>query len=57
MKVRKKFNDGKLYDGIVSKYDKKNKWYIVKYDDGDKEDLNLNELKKMLIYTKDKPKN
>ena len=46
-----------MYDGIVSKYDKKNKWFKVKYNDGDEEDLNLNELKKVLIYTKDKPKN
>ena len=53
MKVRKTFNDGKIYDGVVSKYDKKIKWYLIKYDDGDKEELNSNELKKI---SKDKPK-
>ena len=57
MKIRKQFNDGKLYDGLVSKYDKKNKWFKVKYDDNDEENLNLSELKKILIYTKMKPKN
>ena len=56
MKVKKKFNDNKFYNGEVVKYDKKNKWFKVKYDDGEKEDLNLNELKKVLVYTKDKPK-
>ena len=57
MKVRFFFNDGKFYDGIVSKYDKNKKWFLVKYDDGDKEENNLNELKKILMYTKEKPKN
>ena len=31
-------------------------WFKVKYNDGDIEDLNLIELKKILIYTKEKPK-
>ena len=57
MKVRKEFNDDKYYEGIVFKYNKKHKWFKVKYGDEDEEDLNLNELKKVLIYTKHKPKN
>ena len=56
MKVRKKFNDGKMYDGTVAKYDNKKKWFKVKYEDNDIEDSTLTELKKILIYTKDKPK-
>ena len=49
MKIRKKFSDGKLYDGIVENYDKKKKWFKIKYTDGDEEELNLNELKKVLM--------
>ena len=53
MEVKKKFNDGKFYNGIVKKYNKKNKWFKIKYSDGDEEDLNLDELKKVLVV---KPK-
>ena len=53
MKVKNQFNDGKFYDGLVVKYDKKKKWFLVKYNDNDEEELNLTELKKIL---KDKPK-
>ena len=53
MKIKKKFNDGKFYDGIVKKYDKKKKWFKIKYLDGDEEDLNVNQLKKVLVV---KPK-
>ena len=57
MKVRKKFNDGKMYDGTVEKCDKRKKWFLINYDDMDVEDVNLNELKKISIYTKERPKN
>ena len=53
MEVKKKFNDNKFYDGIVKKYDKKKKWFKIKYLDGDEEDLNVNQLKKVLVV---KPK-
>ena len=53
MKVKKQFNDGKFYDGTIVKYDKRKKWFLVKYEDDDEEEMNLNELKKVL---KDKPK-
>ena len=43
MKIRKQFNDGKLYDGKVSKYDKKKKYFFIKYDDENAEEVNLNE--------------
>ena len=55
MKVKKKFNDGKFYIGDVKKYDKKNKWFKIKYLDGDTEDLNVNQLKKILVNFKKKP--
>ena len=53
MKIKKKFNDGKFYNGIVKKYDEKSKWFKIEYLDGDKEELNLNQLKKVLVV---KPK-
>ena len=53
MEVKKKFNDNKFYDGTVKKYDKKKKWFKIKYLDGDTEDLNVNQLKKVLVV---KPK-
>ena len=34
---------------------KKTKWFKVKYSDGDAEQVNLSELKNILIHTKDKP--
>ena len=52
MEVKKKFNK-KFYKGIVKKYNKKNKWFKIIYNDNDMEDLNLNELKKILVV---KPK-
>ena len=53
MKIKKKFNDGKIYNGIVKKYDKKNKWFKIEYLDDDSEDIDLKELKKILVI---KPK-
>jgi hypothetical protein len=56
MEVKKKFNDGNFYNGLVKKYDKKNKWFKIKYADGDDtEDLNVNQLKKVLVNPKKKP--
>ena len=34
---------------LIKKYDKKNKWFKIKYVDGDAEDLDLDELKKVLV--------
>ena len=42
-RVRKEF-DGKYYRGTVTAYDEQHKWYKIKYDDGDGEDLNPKEL-------------
>ena len=45
--VRKKFDeDGKYYEGEVSKYDAINKFYLIKYFDGDEEDFDHQEMKK-----------
>ena len=52
MKVKKEFNK-KFYNGTVKKYDKKSKWFKIEYLDGDEEELNLNQLKKVLVV---KPK-
>ena len=34
----------KYYRGTVTAYDEQHKWYKIKYDDGDGEDLNPKEL-------------
>ena len=52
MKVKKKFGKT-FYNGIVEKYDKKNKWFKIIYNDNDMEDLNVKQLKKILVV---KPK-
>ncbi|KAI5070312.1 hypothetical protein GOP47_0014655 [Adiantum capillus-veneris] len=46
--VKKDF-DGRLYDGVVVKFDKKNQFYKVKYADGDQEDLELHEVEAILV--------
>lgn len=46
--VRKDFG-GTLFDGVVVKFDKKTKYYKVKYDDGDQEELELSELEPILV--------
>ena len=43
-KVKKQFNC-RLYTGTVTAYDEELKWYKVMYDDGDKEEMNLKELR------------
>ena len=50
MKVRKKFLDGKYYDGEVVKYDDVNQYYQIKYQDGDMEEFDHNEMKKYYKY-------
>eukprot|EP00250_Pteridium_aquilinum_P016036 c22908_g1_i3 orf=291-1838(-) len=48
-KVVKKDFDGILYSGVVAKFNKETGFYKVKYEDGDQEDLELNELKAVLV--------
>ena len=43
----------KYYRGTVTAYDEQHKWYKIKYDDGDGEDLNPKELWSVLIWPKD----
>ena len=47
MKIKKKFNKT-IYNGKVKSFDKKNRWFKIKYDDGDEEELDLKELKELL---------
>ena len=42
--MKKQFNY-RLYTGTVTAYDEELKWYKVMYDDGDKEEMNLKELR------------
>ncbi|TMW89934.1 hypothetical protein EJD97_016436 [Solanum chilense] len=46
-KVRKLFGDN-YYNGKVVKYDEETGWFSVKYEDGDNEDLEWNELEEIL---------
>ena len=43
--VKRKFNNGKWYEGEVTHYDPINKLYKIKYCDGDTEDYNHSEMK------------
>ena len=45
--IRKQFF-GKWYSGIITSWDEEDKLYHVKYDDGDSEDLDHDELHKYL---------
>lgn len=44
--VRKQFNDRKFYKGEITKYDPVNKFYTIKYKDGDIEEYDHSEIKK-----------
>ena len=44
--VRKRFNDGKYYEGEVTKYDEVNRYYLIKYLGGQQEDLDENDMKR-----------
>lgn len=46
--IRKDF-DGTLYNGVVVNYDVKTKFFKVKYDDDDQEDLEWRELEPLLV--------
>lgn len=47
-KVKKLFGDT-YYVGKVVKYDSESNWYSIRYDDGDQEDLEWNELEEVLL--------
>ena len=55
-KIRKKFGDGKYYEGVVSKYDSKARgdpskgfrWKVT-YEDGDSETMSLEELNNYMV--------
>ena len=44
----KKWFETKYYNGTVTEFDEEHKWYKVMYDDGDKEEMNLKELREVL---------
>lgn len=44
--VSKRFNDGNYYEGEIIGYDNINKYYLIKYLDGQQEDLDENEMKR-----------
>ena len=48
-RIRKKFSN-KWYSGIINSWDGENKLYHVKYDDGDSEDLDHDEMHECLLH-------
>jgi hypothetical protein len=42
--IEKVFEDGEKYKGYINNYDTKNKWFNIKYYDGDTEDLSFYQL-------------
>ncbi len=48
-RIRKKFSN-KWYSGIINYWDGENKLYHVKYDDGDSEDLDHDEMHECLLH-------
>lgn len=53
-KTKKDFG-GQVYEGEVIDYDYKAKYYKVKYEDGDEEELEWTELNPTLVHTHQKP--
>ncbi len=49
--VYKKFEDGLWYVGKVGKFDKREGWYKITYEDGDTEDMNTKEVLESLYKT------
>jgi hypothetical protein len=49
--IRKRFPDGKYYQGEVINYDHANRYYKIKYEDGDQEDFDENDME--LYYKRD----
>lgn len=47
-KVEKAF-DGEMYGGVVKSFDPKMNWYLIEYDDGDTEEMNIAELRRILL--------
>ena len=44
--VRKRFNDGKFYEGEITKYNPINDYYTVRFQDGDIEEYDCDEMKR-----------
>lgn len=56
--IHKQFNDGETYEGEITKYNPINKYYTVKFQDGDVKEYDQNEVKrykkKVQKYSKQK---
>ncbi|MCO5571173.1 hypothetical protein L7F22_024907 [Adiantum nelumboides] len=52
MKVKKEF-DNKLFEGKVAKYEPELNWYKVVYEDGDEEELDLKEVRRLVAEVDD----
>ena len=44
------------FKGKVVRYDEEHKWYWVEYEDGDEEEMNLRELREVLVWVPGQPK-
>ncbi|GAB4818636.1 hypothetical protein N2152v2_005682 [Parachlorella kessleri] len=49
--VHKLFSDGKMYTGVVTEFIPRKKWFNIKYEDSDSEDIFWEELKSILQPT------
>eukprot|EP00873_Tetraselmis_striata_P026373 jgi/Tetstr1/446637/TSEL_034160.t1 len=48
-RLEKRFGASELYGGVVAEYLPTKRWYLVRYDDGDTEDLTWNKLSSLLL--------
>ncbi|KAA6423756.1 MAG: hypothetical protein FRX49_06327 [Trebouxia sp. A1-2] len=46
--VQQQFEEG-LFKGIVKKYNKKHRWFLIEYEDGDRQDLTWKELQPIML--------
>ena len=49
--IRKKFNNNKWYEGMITGYDNKKKYYKVLYNDGDTEEYTRDERKSLYTHS------
>ncbi|OEU08529.1 hypothetical protein FRACYDRAFT_249420 [Fragilariopsis cylindrus CCMP1102] len=47
-KVRRKFNDGNVYSGKILSYDEIEKYYKIRYEDGDVDELDIQQVKQCI---------
>jgi hypothetical protein len=49
-KIRKQFEDGDWYNGKIKLYNKKREYFIIKYEDGETEEFDEDDVKQWLKY-------